>query len=158
MCLSPPYLCAQKTEVFYPSKTLRFLWIVQMAQQVFFYSRFWEALDHAKLSCLVPSYHLTLKRKKHLDEAGTEPRSSRTTSNHSIHNTIGPGHLSNWVPTQKYFLYVSQANPLKLANPMVSCRTYHDCILFQMGGVFGAWSEMHGHLFLLSMVPSQKYF
>ena len=46
-----------------------------------------------------------------------------------------------------------QVNHLKLANPMVSCRTYLDSILFEMGGVFNAWFEMQGQSILIVYGP-----
>ena len=46
-----------------------------------------------------------------------------------------------------------QVNHLKLANPMASCRTYLDCILFEIGGVFNAWLEMQGQSILIVYGP-----
>ena len=45
------------------------------------------------------------QEKKHLDDAGTEPRSSRTTSNHSIHNTIGPGQFKKLSSNKEIFCF-----------------------------------------------------
>ena len=51
-------------EVFF-SHTLRLLWILCTDGTARIFSTFVrESLDHANLSCLVPSYHLRLKRRK----------------------------------------------------------------------------------------------
>ena len=45
------------------------------------------------------------QEKKHLDDAGTEPRSSRTTSNHSIHNTIVPEQFKQLSSNKEIFCF-----------------------------------------------------
>ena len=71
---------------FFYSQT--FALILNISTNSFFPSTFvWEVIDHANLSCLVPSYHR--EKKSNVGEAGIEPRSSCFASNR---NTMASGH------------------------------------------------------------------
>ena len=94
MCLSPPYLCVQKTEGFLSFQDLALSLNRSNGTESFFLLTILGSTRSCKIivsGSILPAY---TQEKKHLDDAGTEPRSSCTTSNHSIHNTIGPGQFT----------------------------------------------------------------